>query len=58
MKKYFIIEYFQPSCNNWTRHTFTDYKSLEEAVKEVNSYKEHDLGIKFRVLKVEEVYNG
>jgi hypothetical protein len=53
--KYFIIEYYQEGCKKWTRHTFTEYTSLEDARKEVNSYKEHKLGIKFRILKVEEI---
>lgn len=53
--KRFIIEYYQEGCKRWTRHTFLEYASLEDARKEVNSYKEHKLGIKFRILKVEEV---
>lgn len=53
--KYFIIEYFQSSCNKWTRHTLTEYETYKEAKSEVESYKEHELGLKFRILKVEEI---
>ena len=56
--KYFIIEYFQESMNKWTRHTFIDYNTFEEAKKEVDSYIDHDLGIKFRIMKVEEVFES
>ena len=51
--QYYIIEYYQTGCKKWTRHTFQEYTSLEHARKEVDSYKEHNLGIKFRILKVE-----
>lgn len=53
--KYYRIEYFQKGCNDWVAHTFTNYKTLEEAKKEIDSYKEHKLGIKFRILEVKEV---
>ena len=53
--KRFIIEYYQEGCKKWTRHTFIDYATLEDARKEVESYNDHDLGIKFRILKIEEV---
>jgi len=57
MKEHYIIEYYQKGIKNWTRHTFIDYLTLEEAKKEVTSYREHDLGIKFRILLVKEVAN-
>lgn len=57
MKEYYIIEYYQSSIKKWTRHTFIDYKTLSEAKKEVLSYKEHKLGIKFRIMLVKQVAN-
>lgn len=57
MKKYYIIEYYQKGIKDWTRHNFTNYKLLKDAKKEVTSYKEHKLGIKFRILEVKEVAN-
>lgn len=55
MSKYYIIEYYQKGANIWVRHTFTDYSTLNDAKKEVESYKEHKLGIKFRILEVKVV---
>jgi hypothetical protein len=52
---HYIIEYYQPGCKKWIRHTFIDYVSLEDARREVKSYHEHGLKVKFRILKVTEV---
>ncbi len=37
----------------WIDFSFKKYSSLQAAQKEVNSYKEHKLGVKFRILKIE-----
>jgi hypothetical protein len=37
----------------WASYNFKKYSSLQAAQKEVNSYKEHKLGVKFRIVKTE-----
>jgi hypothetical protein len=37
----------------WIPHNFKKYSSLQAAKKEVSSYKDHNLGVKFRIQKVE-----
>lgn len=49
---YYIIEFYQEGCKKWIRHTFLEYASLKDAKREVDSYKQHKLGVKFRILKV------
>jgi hypothetical protein len=37
----------------WIPHNFKKYSSLQAAKKEISSYKDHNLGVKFRIQKVE-----
>jgi hypothetical protein len=37
----------------WIPHNFKKYSSLQAAQKAIDSYKEHKLGIKFRIQKIE-----
>lgn len=52
-KIYYHIQYWNWLFKIWTPHNFNKYSSLQEAQKEVNSYKEHKLGVKFRIVKTE-----
>jgi hypothetical protein len=56
MKAYYQIEYWNKLFNMWTFHDSTEYSSLQEAKNEIKSYKEHELGVKFRIIKTEIVY--
>ena len=51
--KYYKIEYFNFLFKMWINHDFKKYSSLQTAKKAVESYKEHKLGIKFRIQKIE-----
>jgi hypothetical protein len=53
MKKYYIIEYWNWLFKIWIPHDFIKYCSLQSAQKEIDSYKEHKLGVKFRITKNE-----
>lgn len=53
MKSYYQIQYHNRLFEMWIPHNFKKYSSLQAAQKEISSYKDHKLGIKFRIQKVE-----
>jgi len=53
VKTYYQIQYWNWLFKTWTLHNFKEYSSLQQAKEEVNSYKEHNLGVKFRIQKIE-----
>ena len=53
MKKYYSIQYWNWLSKIWVSNSFHKYSSLQDAKKEINSYKEHKLGVKFRIVKIE-----
>jgi hypothetical protein len=56
MKLYYQIFYRNKLFKVWSPHNFDKYSSLQSAQKEINSYKEHKLGVKFRIVKTEILY--
>jgi hypothetical protein len=53
MKTYYQIQYWNWLFKIWIPHDFNKYSSLQKAKEEVNSYKKHKLGVKFRIVKTE-----
>jgi hypothetical protein len=53
MKKYYRIETWNCLSEIWVNHDLNKYSSLQAAQKEINSYKEHKLGVKFRIVNTE-----
>ena len=53
MKPYYQIQYWNWLFKIWSPHDFNKYSSLQRAKEEVNSYKQHKLGVKFRIQKIE-----
>lgn len=53
MKPYYQVSYWNKMFKLWIPHDFKKYSSLQAAQKAVDSYKEHKLGIKFRIQKIE-----
>jgi len=53
MKSYYQIQYRNCLFEMWIPHNFNKYSSLQAAQKEISSYKEHKLGVKFRIQKIE-----
>jgi hypothetical protein len=58
MKNYYSISFWSKLFKLWLPHDFKKYSSLQDAKKEINSYKEHKLGIKFRIVKTEIFYES
>jgi hypothetical protein len=56
MKIYYEIQNWNNLCKFWSNHNFYKYSSLQDAKKEINSYKENKLGVKFRIVKIEILY--
>lgn len=50
------IEYWNQLFQLWIPYDSVEYSSLQAAKKEIESYKEHKLGVKFRIIKTEIVY--
>lgn len=50
------IEYWNQLFQIWIPYDSVEYSSLQAAKKEIESYQEHKLGVKFRILKIETVY--
>lgn len=55
MKKYYQVSYWNKLFKLWIPHDFKKYSSLQAAQKTVDSYKEHKLGTKFRIQKIETI---
>lgn len=55
MGLYYQIQDWNTLSKIWTNFNFKKYSSLQAAQKAVNSYKEHKLGIKFRIQKIETI---
>jgi hypothetical protein len=53
LKTSYQIQYWNWLFKIWVPHNFHKYYSLQAAQEEVNSYKEHKLGVKFRIVKNE-----
>ncbi len=53
MGLYYQIENWNNLFKIWTNFDLKKYSSLQAAQKRVNSYKEHKLGVKFRIAKTE-----
>jgi hypothetical protein len=53
MKKYYQIQYWNWLFKIWIPHDFNKYSSLQKAKEEVDSYKKHKLGVKFKIVKTE-----
>lgn len=53
MKAYYNISYWNKLFKLWIPHDFKKYSSLQNAQKAIDSYKEHKLGVKFRIQKIE-----
>ena len=51
MKTYYTIEYWNNLFKIWIKHNHIKYKNLQSAKKEISSYKENKVGIKFRLTK-------
>ncbi len=58
MKKYYQIESWNWLSKIWINFNFRKYSSLQDAKKRINSYKEHELGVKFRIVKTEILYES
>lgn len=56
MNTYYQIEYWNSLFKKWVRHDFKKYKTLQSAKYKVSCYKEHKLGIKLRIIKLEIIY--
>jgi hypothetical protein len=52
-KTFYQVQYWNWLFKIWIPHNFKEYSSLQRAKKEVNSYEEHKLGVKFRIQKIE-----
>jgi hypothetical protein len=52
MKAFYKIQYWNKLFNLWVSHNYKKYKTLQEAQEVVSSFKEHRLGIKFRILEI------
>ena len=53
MKAYYNISCWSKLFKLWIPHDFKKYSSLQAAQKSIDSYKEHKLGVKFRIQKIE-----
>lgn len=53
MKLYYQVSYWNKLFKLWVPHDFKKYSSLQDAQKAISSYKEHELGIKLRIVKTE-----
>jgi hypothetical protein len=53
VKSYYQVSYWNKLFKLWTSHNFKKYSSLQEAQEAIDSYKEHKLGVKFRIQKIE-----
>jgi hypothetical protein len=53
VKPYYQVYYWSSLFAMWIPHNFKKYSSLQAAKKEISSYKDHNLGVKFRIQKVE-----
>jgi len=53
VKPYYQVSYWNKLFQLWIPHDFKKYSSLQAAQKAVDSYKEHGLGVKFRIQKIE-----
>ena len=58
MKKYYQIESWNWLFKIWANFDFRKYSSLQDAKKRINSNKEHKLGVKFRIVKTEILYEN
>lgn len=55
MKIYYQVSYWNKLFKLWIPHDFKKYSSLQAVQKIVDSYKDHKLGVKFRIQKIEEI---
>jgi hypothetical protein len=55
VKTYYQVSYWNELFKFWIPHDFKKYSSLQAAQKTVNSYKEHKLGVKIRIQKIETI---
>jgi hypothetical protein len=55
VKPYYQVSHWNNLFKLWIPHDFKKYYSLQAAQKIVNSYKEHGLGTKFRIQKIETI---
>lgn len=53
MGSYYQIQDWNSLSKIWTNFNFKKYSSLQAAQKRINSYKQHKLGVKFRIVKTE-----
>lgn len=53
MKTYYQVEYWNKLFNLWIKHCHKKYKTLQNAKDEISSYKDHKLGLKLRIIKIE-----
>ena len=56
MKIHYSIQSWSWLSKIWINYDFRKYFSLQDAKKEINSYKQHKLGVKFRIVKTEILY--
>jgi hypothetical protein len=54
-KPFYQVSYWSKLFKLWIPHDFKKYSSLQAAQKTVDSYKEHKLGTKFRIQKIETI---
>ena len=52
MNKYYQIECWSHLFKSWIRHDFINYKNVKKATQEVENFKSHGLGTKFRILEI------
>jgi hypothetical protein len=53
MKPYYQVSYWSTLFKLWIPHDFKKYSSLQAAQKTVDSYKQHKLGVKLQIQKIE-----
>jgi hypothetical protein len=53
LKTYYEIQSWHWLDKIWINFDLKEYSSLQTAKERINSYKEHKLGVKFRILKIE-----
>ena len=52
MSLYYEIQSWNWLSKMWINFDLKKYSSLQAAKERVNSYKEHKLGVKFRIIKI------
>jgi hypothetical protein len=58
MSLYYEIQSWHWLDKIWINFDLKKYSSLQAAKERVSSYKEHKLGVRFRILKIEIINNG